>query len=74
MKNNLEIKQYFSLFISVLIINGASSFGSICIQLAYHWGAKVIATCASSDEKLYLQTLRQKIGLQFTNSNIVLLV
>ena len=26
---------------SVVIMNGASSFGSIAIQLAQHWGAKV---------------------------------
>uniref|UniRef100_A0A1B6E8X3 Enoyl reductase (ER) domain-containing protein n=1 Tax=Clastoptera arizonana TaxID=38151 RepID=A0A1B6E8X3_9HEMI len=47
---------------TVLVINGASAFGSICIQLAHHWGAKVMTTCTTSDEKLYLQTLGQKIA------------
>ncbi|XP_075234070.1 quinone oxidoreductase-like protein 1 [Lycorma delicatula] len=46
---------------TVLVINGASPLGSACIQLAHHWGARVIATCSSSDEKLYLQTLGSKL-------------
>ncbi|XP_063220301.1 quinone oxidoreductase-like protein 1 [Bacillus rossius redtenbacheri] len=42
---------------TVLVLDGASSFGSICIQLARHWGAKVLSTCSSEDEKRYLQSL-----------------
>ena len=26
---------------TVLVMDGASAFGSLCIQLAHHWGAKV---------------------------------
>ncbi|XP_046979318.1 quinone oxidoreductase-like protein 1 [Schistocerca americana] len=40
---------------TVLIIDGASSFGSICVQLAHHWGARVLTTATSDDEKAYLQ-------------------
>uniref|UniRef100_A0A1B6KNZ7 Enoyl reductase (ER) domain-containing protein n=2 Tax=Graphocephala atropunctata TaxID=36148 RepID=A0A1B6KNZ7_9HEMI len=46
---------------TVLVLNGATALGSACIQLAHHWGARVIATCSSSDEKLYLQTLSDKL-------------
>jgi hypothetical protein len=42
---------------SVIVLDGASSFGSICIQLAHHWGAKVLTTSSSEDEKHYLQVL-----------------
>lgn len=43
------------------MLNGATPFGSICIQLAHHWGATVITTCSTSDEKLYLQMLTDKL-------------
>ncbi|KAG8279508.1 oxidoreductase activity protein, partial [Homalodisca vitripennis] len=46
---------------TVLVLNGATALGSACVQLAHHWGARVIATCSSSDEKLYLQTLSDKL-------------
>lgn len=46
---------------TVLVLNGATPFGSTCIQLAHHWGAKVITTCSTSDEKLYLQMLADKL-------------
>lgn len=42
---------------TVLVLNGASSFGSLCVQLAYHWGAKVLSTAMSRDESLYLKSL-----------------
>lgn len=40
---------------TVLIVDGASSFGSVCVQLAHHWGARVLTTATSDDEKAYLQ-------------------
>lgn len=46
---------------TILVVNGASPLGSACIQLAHHWGARVVATCSTSDEKLYLQTLGNKL-------------
>lgn len=48
---------------TVLIMDGASSFGSLCIQLAAHWGAKVITTVSSDDEKLYLEDLNDQLAL-----------
>jgi len=47
---------------SVMVLDGASSFGSICIQLAHHWGAKVLTTCSSEDEKHYLQVLEAELA------------
>ncbi|KDR10806.1 Quinone oxidoreductase-like protein 1 [Zootermopsis nevadensis] len=59
---------------TVLVLDGASSFGSICIQLAHHWGAKVLTTSSSEDEKLYLQNmeveLAQIIELNEKNSSL----
>ncbi|XP_013788492.1 quinone oxidoreductase-like protein 1 [Limulus polyphemus] len=48
---------------TILIMDGATSFGSLAIQLAYHWGAKVLTTTSSSDEKLYLEGLEDKLAL-----------
>ncbi|KAJ9597215.1 hypothetical protein L9F63_011937 [Diploptera punctata] len=47
---------------TVLVLDGASSFGSICIQLAHHWGAKIITTSSSEDEKRYLQSLEVELA------------
>lgn len=44
------------------MLDGASSFGSICIQLARHWGAKVLTTSSSEDEKRYLQVLEVELA------------
>lgn len=49
---------------TLLVMDGASSFGSLAIQLAYHWGAKVITTASSEDEKLYLEGLEDQIALK----------
>lgn len=46
---------WFILFL-VLVLDGASSFGSFCIQLVNHWGGKVIATASSEDEKHFLES------------------
>lgn len=46
---------------TVLVLQGASSFGSICIQLAHHWGTKVLTTSSSENENLYLQKLEPEI-------------
>lgn len=48
---------------TALIMDGASSFGSICIQLAHHYGAKVISTVSSEDEKLYVEGLEDQVSL-----------
>ncbi|XP_027731316.1 quinone oxidoreductase-like protein 1 isoform X4 [Vombatus ursinus] len=49
---------------SVLIMDGASAFGTIAIQLAHHRGAKVISTAYSLEDKQYLERLRPAIGLK----------
>ncbi|XP_072472970.1 quinone oxidoreductase-like protein 1 isoform X5 [Notamacropus eugenii] len=46
---------------SVLIMDGASAFGTIAIQLAHHRGAKVISTAYSLEDKQYLERLRPEI-------------
>lgn len=49
---------------TILIFDGASSFGSLVIQLAQHWGAKVISTGSSDDEKLYLDGLKLALVIE----------
>lgn len=47
---------------TVLVMDGASSFGAIAIQLAQHWGAKVVTTASSDDEVLYLEGLKGQVA------------
>ncbi|CAN7988777.1 unnamed protein product [Ixodes hexagonus] len=47
---------------TVLVMDGASSFGAVAVQLAHHWGAKVITTVSSADEALYLEGLRGQVA------------
>ncbi|KAM4788859.1 quinone oxidoreductase-like protein 1 isoform 4-T5 [Cyanocitta cristata] len=47
---------------SVLVLDGASPFGTIAIQLAQHRGAKVISTAHSLEDKQYLERLRPTGG------------
>ncbi|XP_053792347.1 quinone oxidoreductase-like protein 1 isoform X2 [Vidua chalybeata] len=49
---------------SVLILDGASPFGTIAIQLAQHRGAKVISTAHSLEDKQYLERLRPAGGVR----------
>lgn len=48
---------------TVLVLDGASSFGSLTVQLALHWGARVIGTASSEDEKLYLKGIEPELAL-----------
>ncbi|KAK3915415.1 Quinone oxidoreductase-like protein 1 [Frankliniella fusca] len=41
----------------VMVLHGATSLGSTLLQLAHHWGARIMASCSSSDEKTYIQSL-----------------
>ncbi|XP_052830149.1 quinone oxidoreductase-like protein 1 [Octopus bimaculoides] len=41
---------------TILVMDGASTFGSITIQLALSWGAKVITTVASAEERHFLKS------------------
>ncbi|KAL6079894.1 hypothetical protein STEG23_014346 [Scotinomys teguina] len=47
---------------SVLIMDGASAFGTIAIQLAHHRGAKVISTACSLEDKQHLERMRPSIA------------
>lgn len=47
---------------TVLVIDGASSFGTAAIQVARLWGAKVITTVNSIAEKSYLDGLLPSVG------------
>lgn len=42
---------------TVLIMDGATPFGYVALQLASHWGAKVITTSSSQDDRSFLDTL-----------------
>lgn len=42
---------------TVLVLNGATSLGSTLLQLAHHWGARILTSCSSNDEKTYIQSL-----------------
>ncbi|XP_003410344.2 quinone oxidoreductase-like protein 1 isoform X1 [Loxodonta africana] len=54
---------------SVLIMDGASAFGTIAIQLAHHRGAKVISTACSLEDKQCLESLRPTIARVIDVSN-----
>ena len=54
---------------SVLIMDGASAFGTIAIQLAHHRGAKVISTAHSLEDKQHLERLRPSIARVIDVSN-----
>ncbi|XP_054021805.1 quinone oxidoreductase-like protein 1 isoform X2 [Dryobates pubescens] len=49
---------------TVLVMDGASPFGTIAIQLAQHRGAKVISTAYSLEDKQYLERLRPPVGIR----------
>ncbi|KAM5281179.1 quinone oxidoreductase-like protein 1 [Ctenodactylus gundi] len=54
---------------SVLIMDGASAFGTIAIQLAHHRGARVISTACSLEDKQYLERLRPPLARVIDVSN-----
>ncbi|XP_066563102.1 quinone oxidoreductase-like protein 1 isoform X3 [Amia ocellicauda] len=49
---------------TVLVLDGASPFGIITIQLAHYHGAKVLSTTLSVEDKQFLEQLRPTIGVQ----------
>ncbi|XP_028582928.2 quinone oxidoreductase-like protein 1 isoform X3 [Podarcis muralis] len=49
---------------TVLVMDGASPFGTIAIQLAQHRGAKVISTIYSLEDKQYLERLTPSVGVK----------
>ncbi|NWZ26983.1 QORL1 protein, partial [Asarcornis scutulata] len=54
---------------SVLVMDGASPFGTITIQLAQHRGAKVISTAYSLEDKQFLERLRPAVARVIDVSN-----
>ncbi|XP_075398454.1 quinone oxidoreductase-like protein 1 [Tenrec ecaudatus] len=54
---------------SVLIMDGASAFGTIAIQLAHHRGAKVISTAFGLEDKQLLERVRPTIARVIDISN-----
>ncbi|XP_030744525.1 quinone oxidoreductase-like protein 1 [Echinops telfairi] len=54
---------------SVLIMDGASAFGTIAIQLAQHRGAKVISTVCGLEDKQFLERIRPTIARVIDISN-----
>ncbi|XP_037638985.1 quinone oxidoreductase-like protein 1 isoform X1 [Sebastes umbrosus] len=49
---------------TLLVLDGASSFGLMCIQLACYHGVKVLTTSHSPQEQTFLEQLRPSVGVQ----------
>ncbi|XP_060626365.2 quinone oxidoreductase-like protein 1 isoform X1 [Anolis sagrei] len=65
----LHYLSYVSTGKTLLVMDGASPFGTIAIQLAQHRGAKVIATVNSLEDKQYLQRLTPSVARIIDESN-----
>ncbi|KAG7228412.1 hypothetical protein INR49_007584 [Caranx melampygus] len=49
---------------TLLVLDGASPFGLMCIQLASYHGAKVLTTSHSPQKHTFLEQLRPSVGVQ----------
>ncbi|XP_061693293.1 quinone oxidoreductase-like protein 1 isoform X4 [Syngnathoides biaculeatus] len=49
---------------TLLVLDGASSFGLMCIQLASYHGVKVLTTSRSQEQHSFLEQLRPSVGVQ----------
>ncbi|XP_064628750.1 quinone oxidoreductase-like protein 1 [Lineus longissimus] len=47
---------------TILILDGASSSSSVAIQLAQSWGAKVLSTASTAEERLYLEGIQPPLA------------
>ncbi|XP_063161474.1 quinone oxidoreductase-like protein 1 isoform X1 [Candoia aspera] len=65
----LHYLSYVSAGKSVLVMDGASPFGTIAIQLAQHRGAKVISTVYNLEDKQYLERLVPSVVRIIDDSN-----
>ncbi|XP_060090302.1 quinone oxidoreductase-like protein 1 [Heteronotia binoei] len=65
----LHYLAYISPEKTVLIMDGASPFGTIAIQLAQHRGAKVISTVYSLEDKKYLERFMPSLARIIDESN-----
>ncbi|XP_044298034.1 quinone oxidoreductase-like protein 1 isoform X1 [Varanus komodoensis] len=68
----LHYLSYVSPGKTVLVMDGASPFGTIAIQLAHHRGAKVISTVYSQEDKQYLERFTPSVGELQWNRNCML--
>ncbi|KAB5523460.1 hypothetical protein PHYPO_G00152810 [Pangasianodon hypophthalmus] len=48
---------------TLLVLDGASPFGVLAIQLAHYHGVKVLATAISPDDQKFLEQLRPSVGV-----------
>ncbi|MEQ2281083.1 hypothetical protein AMECASPLE_026715 [Ameca splendens] len=48
---------------TLLVMDGASPFGLMCIQLACYHGVKVLTTSPSPQKQTFLEQLRPSVGL-----------
>ncbi|XP_066477305.1 quinone oxidoreductase-like protein 1 isoform X3 [Tiliqua scincoides] len=65
----LHYLAYISPGKTVLVMDGASPFGTIAIQLAQHRGAKVIATVYSPEDRQYLERLTPSVVRLYSKEN-----
>ncbi|KAJ8282267.1 hypothetical protein COCON_G00047860 [Conger conger] len=49
---------------TLLLLDGASPFGVLAIQLAHYHGVKVLACAHSQEDQLFLEQLRPHVGVQ----------
>ncbi|XP_051561273.1 quinone oxidoreductase-like protein 1 isoform X2 [Myxocyprinus asiaticus] len=49
---------------TLLVLDGASPFGVVAIQLAHYHGVKVMATALSPEDQKFLEELRPSVGVQ----------
>ncbi|KAI4792070.1 hypothetical protein KUCAC02_033627 [Chaenocephalus aceratus] len=49
---------------TLLVLDGGSSFGLMCIQLACYHGVKVFTTSHTAEEHTFLEQLRPSVGVQ----------
>ncbi|XP_026865952.2 quinone oxidoreductase-like protein 1 isoform X1 [Electrophorus electricus] len=48
---------------TLLVLDGASPFGMLAIQLAHYHGVKVLATATSPEDQAFLEQLRPSVGV-----------
>ncbi|XP_072850206.1 quinone oxidoreductase-like protein 1 isoform X3 [Pogona vitticeps] len=65
----LHYLSYVSPGKTVLIMDGATPFGTIAIQLAQHRGAKVISTVRTLEDKQYLERLTPSVVRLYNKEN-----
>ncbi|XP_041351405.1 quinone oxidoreductase-like protein 1 [Gigantopelta aegis] len=59
---------------TLLVLDGATSFGSIAVQLAQQWGAKVMSTYSSPAERQHLECMQPPVAqvIELSKKNNIL--